>query len=175
MPLPYHRAGFTLIEVLVAVAIIAIVALVVGIGLSGLGGNRDLEREARRLQSHIDYACETALLNGRSTGLVQTQDGGYQFLQRVAGQWQPIEDQDALAAHRLPANMRLIVKRENQQVPQSQSSDDQAARRPQLACMASGEMTPFTAELEARGADQRFVIIGHVDTQTELRHVQRTP
>ena len=173
MPLPHHRAGFTLIEVLVAVAIIAIVSLVVGIGLSGLGGNRDLEREAKRLKSHIDYACETALLNGRSIGLVQTRNGGYQFLQRMAGQWQPIEDQAALAAHRLPANMRLTVKRENQRLPQS--SDDKDAKRPQLACLASGEMTPFTAELEASGADQRFVITGHVDTHTELRHVQRTP
>lgn len=170
---PQRKSGFTLIEVLVAVAVVAIVALVVGIGLSGLGGDRELEREAKRLKSHIDYACETALLNGRSIGLVQTTQGGYRFLEREAGQWQPITDQPALGEHRLPANMRLTLKRENRKVPPL--SNETESKRPQLACLASGELTPFTAELEASGADQRFVIVGHIDTQTEMRHVQRTP
>lgn len=169
---PQRLAGFTLIEVLVAVAIIAIVALVVGIGLSGLGGNRELEREATRLKKHIDYACEIAVLDGRSMGLVQTGEG-YRFVQRIAGQWQPVKDQPALAAHRLPATMRLHLKRENRQVPRTPPDSD--AGRPQLACLASGEMTPFTAELEAAGADQRFEIVGHIDTQTEMGHVPRTP
>ncbi len=173
MSQPQHKSGFTLIEVLVAVAIVAIVALVVGIGMSGLGGDRELEREAKRLKSHIDYACEIALLNGRSMGLMQTRNGGYEFLQRIGGQWLPIKDQPVLAAHRLPANMRLSMKRENQKLPLS--SENTEARRPQIACLASGEMTPFTAELEASGADQRFVIVGHIDMQTEMHHVQREP
>ena len=171
MPQP-RSTGFTLIEVLVAVAIMAIVALVVGIGLSGLGGNRELEREAARLKKHIDYACEIAVLDGRSMGLLQTAEG-YRFLQRVAGQWQPVEGRPALAAHRLPANLQLHLKRENRQVPRS--AGDNNSRRPQLACLASGEMTPFVAELEATGADQRFEITGHIDTHTELHHVPRTP
>lgn len=162
--------GFTLIEVLVAVAIIAIVALVVGIGLSGLGGDRELEREATRLKNHIDYACENAVLDGRSMGLVQTAEG-YRFVQRMAGQWQPVKDQPALAAHRLPANMQLRLKREDHPLPRA--NEDTSSTRPQLACLASGEMTPFTAEMEAAGADQRFEIVGHIDTHTEMRHVPR--
>ncbi len=169
---PQRLAGFTLIEVLVAVAIIAIVALVVGIGLSGLGGDRELEREATRLKKHVDYACENAVLDGRSVGLVQTAEG-YRFVERIGGQWQPVRDQPALAAHRLPTNMRLRLKRENRELPRAGQDSD--TRRPQLACLASGEMTPFTAELEAAGGDQRFEIVGHIDTRTEMRHVPRTP
>lgn len=175
MPTLPRLRGFTLIEVLVALVIIAIVSSAVVIGLSGLGGNRDLAREARRLQARIDFACETALLNGRSIGLVQIGERGYAFVERIAGRWQPVAGQPALAQYRMPANMQLQLRRDGRKLAPAVDADENSLQRPQIACFAAGELTPFTAVLEAAGADQRYTLVGHIDMQTELHHAALTP
>lgn len=165
--------GFTLIEVLVAVAIVAIVAGIVVIGMSGLGGGRGLALEAKRLHSRIEFACELALLNGHSMGLMQTTDHGYRFVERLGGHWQPLQDADALGSYTLPSNVQLQLQRDDRVVPPA--DEDAAQWQPQIACMASGEMTPFTATLAASGADQHYRIVGHIDARTELSHVPLQP
>lgn len=160
--------GFTLIEVLVAVAIVAVLALAIGIGLSGLGGDRQLEREAERFKAHLDFACESAMLDGRSLG-VRLDGESYAFLQRQADHWVPVEGQPALARYRLPAGVQLIVRRDGMVVTKADKKHEMI--KPQLACLSSGELTPFTAELTRSGASQRYQVTGHADARIELSHV----
>lgn len=160
--------GFTLIEVLVAVAIIAAMALAVGLGLSGLGGTRQLEREAERLQSHLAWACEAAELDSRAIGLQQTARG-YQFLERHDGAWRAVRDQDALAAHNLPAGMELELVRDGERLSLATDAADAAA--PQLACFPSGELPPFVANLSGAGADRDYRVEGTADGRITLGSV----
>lgn len=160
--------GFTLIEVLVAVAIIAAMALAIGLGLSGLGGTRQLEREAERLQAHLAWACEAAELDSRAIGLRQTARG-YEFLERHDGAWRAVRDQDALAAHRLPAGTTLELVRDGERLPVAADTADTMS--PQLACFPSGELTPFVASLAGAGADRRYRVEGSADGHITLAAV----
>lgn len=149
-----------------AVAILAVMAAVATLGLAGLGGERQLEREAQRLQARLELACELAILDGRSFGLeAGAQD--YRFLARIGGQWRPLEGRSALAAYRLPAGMRLDLQREGQALRGARDAG-QSAAVPQVACLASGELTPFTAVLQAPGSARRFRLVGHVDMELVL-------
>lgn len=162
------RRGFSLVEILVAMAIVAILAAVAVIGLSGLGGERELDREAARLKARLDHACETALLRGRAVGLALAADGTeYRFLEREAGQWTTATGAGLEDDHRLPAGMHLELRREGLEV--SPPEDEGAARSPQLACLPSGELTPFVIRLEGSGAATRHLITGHPDMEIELR------
>ncbi|HET8899782.1 MAG TPA: type II secretion system minor pseudopilin GspH [Rhodanobacteraceae bacterium] len=149
--------GFTLIELLVAIAIIAVLALAVGLGLSGLGGTRELERQAERLQAHLAWACETAELDGRSVGLRQTEQG-YAFLERRPDGWRTLRKQAALTSYRLPAGVELRLQRDGAWLQPAPASSSGAA--PQLACFPSGDMTPFVAILRGDGADRRYRLRG---------------
>lgn len=160
-----RATGFTLIEVLVAVAIVAVLALAVGIGLSGLGGTRELERQAERLQAHLAWACEAAELNGRSMGLLQTRQG-YQFLERRRGAWRVVPEQPALAAYRLPVGMQLTLRRDGETLQPAPAST--SAPQPDVACFPSGELTPFVADLTGPGADRRYRLEGHADGHLTL-------
>ena len=76
----YSHRGFTLIEILVVVVILAVVAGAVTFAVGGIGGERQLAHQAEQTQALIGYACEQAELTGHSIGVgVSTQ--GYRFSQ----------------------------------------------------------------------------------------------
>ncbi|HJU40659.1 MAG TPA: prepilin-type N-terminal cleavage/methylation domain-containing protein, partial [Tahibacter sp.] len=82
--------GFTLIEILVVVVILAILAAAVSIAIAGSGGERQLEREAERLEALVAYACERAELGGRPVGLTFRPDG-YYFSEPDVDHWVSIK------------------------------------------------------------------------------------
>src|SRR5580658_1401436 len=71
--------GFTLIEILVVVAIIAIISVGVLLSVNLTGRDRDLETESNRLYTLFNYAREQAELQTREYG-VRFDDDGYEFL-----------------------------------------------------------------------------------------------
>lgn len=171
--------GFTLLEVLVAVAIVAIVTVAVGLGLSGLGGSRQVQQEAERFQQHMEYACELAQLNGSAVGLRLHTDG-YAFVLRQADRWQTPKQQVALAAYTLTHGVQLALSRDGQVIkPDAQrksadadanTADGDASLQPDLVCFASGELTPFEADFSRNDADQRFHLKGQPDGSIKLTH-----
>ena len=105
--MPRHRAahGFTLIEILVVVAIIAITA-----GLASLAFETDdrgsVAREAKRFAGALEHASARAQWRGETIG-VSADGDGWRFWQRPAelNRWQPLTEDDVLGAHRLPSGI----------------------------------------------------------------------
>lgn len=99
--------GFTLIEVLVVVAILAVAAAVAVVS-SRTDERGELMREARRLAAAMEHAALRAQLRAETLG-VSAQGREWRFWRRPpdAAQWQPITSDDVLAAHTLPPSMSV--------------------------------------------------------------------
>jgi len=139
-----RNAGFTLIEILVVVMIVAI-----GVGVATVawtGSDRDRAvREARRFASVLEHAAARAQV--RSETLGASADGStWRFWRRDAdsGRWQPLADgDDILATHTMPETMTLA--------PISYSGRP-VDNRVIVPLRATGRNEPFTFELAARDA-----------------------
>jgi len=96
------RSGFTLIEVLIVVAVIAIASGFIVVNLEG-DDRRSAEREATRLAGALEHAA--SLAQWRSETLGFSADGtGYRFWRRGAdNRWTALRDDEVLAARALPA------------------------------------------------------------------------
>jgi general secretion pathway protein H len=144
-------AGFTLIEILVVVAIIGVVTAGVLLSLSLTGRDRDLEHEGERLYTLINYAREQAELQTRQYGILFQEDG-YEFLaydvQRAM--WRSVFEDDALAARKLPAGLdvKLVVEARPVVLRRPQSDADKI---PQVMIFSDGDLSSFAATLEREG------------------------
>jgi general secretion pathway protein H len=99
--------GFTLIEILVVIAIIAIAAGVVALTYDG-DDRATAAREAKRFAGALEHASARAQWRAETLGVSAT-GSSWQFWQRRpdANRWMPIADDDVLAAHALPAGIAV--------------------------------------------------------------------
>lgn len=101
--------GFTLIEVLVAVALIGIIAASAVLSLGVVSSDRHLARESERLKTTLDRTANTALFSGRRTGVLLSA-GAYRPVQRRQGLWLPFPARHTLSGERrLGPGIRLSV------------------------------------------------------------------
>ncbi len=102
----YRRLGFTLIEVLVVVIVIAIAS---GIVIANLGSDDRgrTEREAKRLAGALEHAASLAQWNGETLG-VSAEGAVYRFWRRRGDdRWTAIDDDAVLGARALPADFTV--------------------------------------------------------------------
>ena len=103
-----RELGFTLVEMLVVLAIIGVMAGVTVLGMGSAGRNASVQAEAQRFAASIQLAADEALVTDRRLGLGW--DGeGYSFLEWNSGQgqWQPHGSADLGGRHELPDEMSL--------------------------------------------------------------------
>lgn len=84
-----RRAGFTLVELLVVVALIGMAAAVAV--LTAPDPVPPLHAEAERFAARLVRAREEAILTGRPVA-VELTDGGYAFARYAQGRWSPLSD-----------------------------------------------------------------------------------
>jgi general secretion pathway protein H len=104
-----HRVGMTLIEVLVTLAIVAVMASMVVLGIGGSDRGLTVQTEANRLAERIGLAADEAMVTRRPLALAWD-SLGYQFVTRGAGgSWVP--DTHALLGPRrdLPRGLTLTA------------------------------------------------------------------
>lgn len=134
-----HRAGFSLIEILVVLAIAAVMAGALALAFPDLGERR-ADTETARLQGLLELACERAAMTGRDVGIaLASQQLSFGHFGPEGYEPMPEAGSEPLRRRSLPANLSLSAR-----------VDGQALRlggalpaRPQLACLASGERVPF--------------------------------
>lgn len=99
---PPRARGFTLVEILVALAIVAIASAAAWLAWRG-AGDASLRREAVRFAGAIEHAAERAQWRREELALSAGPDG-WRFWHRGADrrEWVPLIGDDLLAERRLP-------------------------------------------------------------------------
>lgn len=97
--------GFTLVEILVVIAIIAIAASIAVVAYEGDDGIA-VAHEAKRFAGAIEHASARARWRAETLG-VSADGTGWQFWRRPtdANRWVPVASDDVLGPHTLPAGI----------------------------------------------------------------------
>lgn len=150
--------GFSLIELLVGLVIISVLLGAVALAFPDTAARRS-ELAASRAQAWLQLACERAELTGRDVGIALSQQS-LAFGNLQAGRWQPFPDSpaEALRPRVLDAEVSLSLAIDQRPLGLPGQLPDQ----PQLACLATGELTPFQLQLDGPG-NSRWRIHGEPD------------
>ena len=154
--------GFTLIEILVVVVIIALISAGMILSVSLTGRDRELEKESDRLQALFNYAREQAELQTREYG-VMFEDDGYEFLTYDVHRavWRAVMEDDALSARKLPDGLDFKLKVDARPVVLKRPKDAKD-KTPQVMIFSNGDLSTFEATLE-RSNGVRSVTLGPDD------------
>jgi general secretion pathway protein H len=101
-------AGLSLVEVLVVLALVAVMSSVTVLGLGALDRGSSGEAEAMRLADRLRLAADEALVAAAPLALVWD-ERGYRFLawNPADARWRPSMPRDLGRRHALPAPLRL--------------------------------------------------------------------
>jgi general secretion pathway protein H len=157
--------GFTLVEILVVVVIMAIVISLAIVSIGAAGRDTQLDEESRRIEGLVGLLHERALLEGRDFGL-RIEPAAYEFVvyEPRRDRWMTF-DQDREFRHReLPKGVSFELQLDSQVVvlkPRDRNfSSDAAPPAPQVAIAASGEGTPFRLTLLRDGSQAKATVDG---------------
>ncbi len=167
----YKNDGFSLIEILVVVVILAIVSTVALMSLGVLGDDRELRTEARRMQTLLEIAQDEAILQGREFGMEIMLDS-FRFVEfnPFTNEWSVIVGDDTLRLRRLPEDVEFDLLLEDRTVeleldPAEINTNEDAANRnpeedysPHLLIFSSGDMSPFELRI-TRNYDRAVVVL----------------
>jgi general secretion pathway protein H len=172
--------GFTLIEILVVVIIIATVVSIALISINVAGDDTELDKERRRLASLIETIQDEALLQGREFG-IEIMTSAYRFVEfdPLTRQWAEIPFDDLYRLRRLPEGLEFElfiderrIELENDPERLSDPNDRRSAGTdqyaPHLFVFASGESTVFEIHIVRSALDRRVVLRGDVLGELEF-------
>jgi len=146
-------AGFSLLELLLALFIVGLIVSLAGLGVSSGGRSHEVDAALKRFADIAEYALDEAQFHGIDMGLFidsRPEGGaarfGYQWMRRDAGGWRPAPfDEDAYGRKDIPrgVEVRLEVEQGN---ALADERDELAAGgerdQPQVLFYSSGETTP---------------------------------
>jgi general secretion pathway protein H len=160
-----RNKGFTLIEILVVVVIMAVVISIAILSVGTTGRDTQLDDESRRIEGLVGLLHERALLEGRDFGL-RIEPAAYEFVvyEPIRDRWMPL-DQEAEFRHRnLPKGLSFQLELDSQIVvikPIDRNlASNEAPPGPQVAIAASGEGTPFRLTLLRDGTTAKASVDG---------------
>lgn len=143
--------GFTLIEVLVVVAIAAIVTALVVLRLGSWHDPADPATQLQRLAALIEHQCEQSMFQSRPRG-VRLDEEGYDFWQATGDGWAPLPDEKLDRRRLWAGEPRLELVLDGHRVPLGDTP-----QAPQIVCHPLGEMSPFSLDFRLHGRSLALV------------------
>ena len=143
--------GFTLVEILVVVVIMAVVISLAVLSVSATGRDSQLDEESRRIEGLVGLLHERALLEGRDFGL-RIEPTAYEFVvyDPRRDRWEILNQEQEYRHRDLPKGISFQLQLDAQMVvikPIDRSLPSDSRPGPQVAIAASGEGTPFRLTL----------------------------
>lgn len=178
----HQQNGFTLIELIVVIVIIAILFTYTTLAIRGSSPEDAIKEEAQRLERLIELALEESILRGDEYGIEIFIDG-YRFLRRTDEQWQPITQDAILRERELPEKMELETHLEDSplvvdlsseplagnevELDESDESEDGTPTEkiyPHIYLLTSGEIAPdFDVRFYIPGVEASYIVKGLFD------------
>jgi general secretion pathway protein H len=144
--------GFTLVEILVVLVIMAVVISLTMLSIGVTGRDTQMDDESRRIGALIELLHERALLESHDFGL-RIEPTAYEFVVYDArhDRWLTFDQEREFRHRNLPKGLSFQLELDSQVVvlkPIDRTvSDDIPPPRPQVAIAASGDGTPFRLTL----------------------------
>jgi general secretion pathway protein H len=149
--------GFTLIEILVVVVIIAMISVGAILAIGTTGQDRELDRESTRLLDLMKYAREQAELQTREFGL-RCAPGSYEFVtfDGRKGIWRRVDEDEALRERTLPEGLSVGLVIEGREVVLRRDTKIEDLT-PQVMVFSNGDLTSFELSLVREGGGSRRI------------------
>jgi type II secretion system protein H len=177
--------GFTLLELLVVVVIVAILFTYTTLAIRSDSPEEIIKKEAQRMERLVQLALEESILRGEEYGIEIFIDG-YRFLRYNENQWQAISGDKILRQRELPLDMEIEVRLEDTEIVIDPASDalseqklnlnagaelgadnedeDRKKTKPQIYLLSSGEITPeFDMRFYIPGIETSYLVRGFFD------------
>ncbi len=143
--------GFTLLEVLVVVFVVAVMAGLAVMQLGSRDRDRELQTEAMRLTQVLELARQEAVLSVDELALELSRDRdvhtyGFIRFDPASGRWEPLTG-SPWQAHRIAEGIGLELQVEDRSRGPEVFGSVEEGRRPALLILSSGELTPFRLDL----------------------------
>jgi general secretion pathway protein H len=157
--------GFTLVEILVVVVIIAVVVSLAALSVGVTGRDSQLDEESRRIEGLIGLLHERALLEGRDFGL-RIEPAAYEFIvyDPRRDRWRAFDQEHEFRRRDLPKGLSFQLQLDSQIVVikpiDRKLAGDETSPGPQVAIAASGEGTPFRLTLLRDGTTAKASVDG---------------
>lgn len=153
---PGVAGGFTLLELLIVVFVVALLASVTALSIDGLGSRR-AEQEAERLAALINLARDEAVLGGRDLGLrLEPERIAFVTWQQGADgrgiEWRTLDDDPQLRPRAVEPGIRYEFEQEGgtrRQPARNLLQGNPKGGAPQLLFLTSGETDPFLIRVRA--------------------------
>lgn len=181
MPTIRKQLGFTLIEILVVVIIIATISGIALMSMNLIGDDRELDTERKRLATLIEVAQDEAMMQGREFGL-ELMTSTYRFVEfdPFTFQWSEILGDEIFRLRQLPDGMEFELYVEDKLIvlendPKEFEDPDKAGMSttietyaPHLFVFSSGESTAYEIRFKRPLNDQQIVMRGNVLGEVEF-------
>jgi general secretion pathway protein H len=167
--------GFTLLEILVVVVIIAVMTTVGMLSMGSLGQDREIDGELDRYTDTLAAALEQAQLEGRDYG-VHYGPAAYEIIVYAPERqrWEPVLDDRLFEQHKLPDGVEFRVEIEGRSLRLGMEKPTEPLA-PQVVLFASGDVTPYRLQLVRQGVERKFTIVGAPDGTMEILRPEAAP
>lgn len=161
--------GFTLIEVLVVISIIAISFSLIALAINPHDYRRDLEKEARHFETLLSLGIDEAIFKNQELG-IKLEEDGFSFLKfnTKTQLWENVEKDRTYKRHQLPGFIELNLVMEDAEIflapPESVENkireidplaefeqfedEEEEPIKPDIYVFSSGEVTPFELQFQ---------------------------